>query len=113
MQGGVVKRLLVLLGVVALVAAGCGDDKDTASTTTTTPEKAVTVQVDNRSDAFNFEAIAYYPDKLTVAPGTEVDFHSNFQGEPHTVTFGASVDKLLGIFDALPDDQKDGPPPPE
>lgn len=108
------RRFIACCGILMLLAAACGDDDETAAPTDTSDAaKSVTVEVDNDSPDFNFEAIAYYPTKLTVAPGTDVRFHSNFKGEPHTVTVGSSIDKLLEIFDALPEDQQEGPPPPE
>jgi plastocyanin len=119
------KRSVALVAVVALFVvalAACGDDDDTtaqsgtdttAASTDTGSGKSVRVEVDNRTDDFNSYSIAYFPDKLTVHPGTDVKFHMNFNGEPHTVTFGSSIDKALGIFDKLTPEQQNGPPPPE
>ena len=112
-----VKRLVAVACVVLLTAAACSDNNSSSSSSKKSGQGGggVTVQVDNRSDAFNFESISYFPSKLTVAQGTTVTFHSNFQGEPHTVTFGSSIDKLLGVYDKLTPEQQhaDGPPPPE
>ena len=108
--------------VAVLVLAACGSDKKTTaasgSSAASQPAKTggsagPTIQVDNRSKDLNFESISYFPDKATVAAGTTLTFHSNFQGEPHTVSFGSGVDKALKIFDGLTDEQKNGPPPPE
>lgn len=111
------RRVWALVGLVVLIGTACGKDKATTSSTATTVAKgeAVTVQVDNRSKDINFEATEYFPKAATVAPGTELKFHSNFLGEPHTVTFGSSIDKLMTIYNSLSDEEKnsDAPPPQE
>jgi plastocyanin len=103
------RKLFLVVGVIALGLTACGSDSGSSGSGT------VTVQVDNKTPAFNFEATSYFPNNLTVAPGTTVEFHSNFQGEPHTVTFGDSINKGMDIFDKLTPEQKQsqGPPPPE
>jgi len=119
------KRILFALCAAVLVLAACGSDKKAtsassassggsgASSSSSGSSGNPTIQVDGTSDEFNFEAIAYFPNEATVAAGTTLTFHSNFQGEPHTVTFGSSIDTALKAFDALPPDQQEGPPPPE
>jgi plastocyanin len=102
-----------------LVFAACSNDKAKtqagagSSASAATDPSTVTVQVDNKSDAFNFEAIEYFPNDLTVAQGSTVKFHSNFRGEPHTVTVGDSINKGVKIFEGLTPEQQNGPPPPE
>jgi plastocyanin len=118
-----VRRVLTLACAGMLVLAACGSDKKTTASSGTSASasqqaktggaSATTIEVDNKSSDLNFEAIAYFPNKATVGAGTTLTFHSNFQGEPHTVTFGTSIDKALKIFDGLTDEQKNGPPPPE
>lgn len=93
-----------LLGLV-------GEIPDGAAATTSGTDEPVTVQVDNTSDAFNYESTSYFPTKLTAAAGTTVEFHSNFRGEPHTVALGSSIDKGLKIYDTLTPKQQNGPPP--
>ena len=112
------RRLLYAGAVVVLVLAACSSDKKPSAqpgsqSASTATGKTVTVQVDNKSDQFAFEATEYFPKDLTVEQGSTVKFHMNFEGEPHTVTLGTSIDKGLGIFSKLTDEQKNGPPPPE
>lgn len=114
------KRVLAILGVIALFGAACGDDDDTesGSATTTTAEGsgsgAITVEVDGAPDGLPMSALAYFPQAVTVRAGDTVSFHSNDTGEPHTVTFGTIVDDGLTAFNDLPDEIKnaDGPPDP-
>jgi plastocyanin len=118
--------MLSLACVAVLVLAACGSDKkastasgSSASSTSSSSSHssagsgAATIHVDNSSDELSFESISYFPNEVTIAAGTTLTFHSHFQGEPHTVTFGASIDKALKIFDALTPEQQNGPPPPE
>lgn len=111
------RRLLAVLGVVAVLGAACGDDEDTASTASTTAPAAakpaaITVEVDGAADDLPMSALAYFPQKVTVHAGDKVTFHSNDTGEPHTVTLGSIIDTGLTAFNALPDEIKnaDGPP---
>jgi plastocyanin len=116
--------MLSLACVAVLVLAACGSDKKTAASGSSASSSSAqsrqpdgaggaTIQLANRSDDMNFESISYFPNDVTVAAGSTLTFHSNFQGEPHTVTFGSSIDKALQIFDGLSDEEKNGPPPPE
>jgi plastocyanin len=105
--------------VALLVFAACSSDKAKtqagagSSASAASNASTVTVQVDNKTSAFSFEAIEYYPKELTVAQGSTVKFHSNFRGEPHTVTVGDSINKGVKIFEGLTPEQLNGPPPPE
>ena len=109
------KQLLVLVASLALIGAACGSsDNDNASDTDSDSSgNKVAIQVDASTEDLNVQAIKFFPDKVTVHPGDTVSFESNFRGEPHTVALGTSIDKGLTILDKLPDDQKEGPPPPE
>src|SRR3954451_4379292 len=118
------RRILFAACVAVLVLAACGSDKKStsassaasggsSSSSSSGSAKGPTIQVDNTSKEVNFESTAYYPKAATVAAGTTLTFHSNFEGEPHTVTFGSSIDAALKVLDALPPEQQQGPPPPE
>src|SRR4051795_7141420 len=118
------RRILFAACVAVLVLAACGSDKKStsassaasggsSSSSSSGSAKGPTIQVDNTSKEVNFESTAYYPKAATVAAGTTITFHSNFEGEPHTVTFGSSIDAALKVLDALPPEQQQGPPPPE
>lgn len=110
------RRLLVVLALVGLIAGACGDDsKDTKTTATTKAESSssqITVEVDGAPSDLSMSALAYFPQAVTVHPGDTVQFHSNDTGEPHTVTLGAIIDTGLKAFNALPDEIKkaEGPP---
>lgn len=54
-----------------------------------------TVEVDYRSDDFAGTFRGYYPRNVTVKPGMTVRFHQTWTGEPHTVTFGTEVQKIV------------------
>src|SRR5207244_11180748 len=76
----VLKRvgLVLALPLIAMALASCSS----------TSHQTVAGQIDAATTStFNLEAIAYFPDKLTVHPGDTVQFHSHFRGERHTVTF--------------------------
>jgi plastocyanin len=99
------KRLIVLVGVLALVMSGCGSDDDDggASTDTTTSSGgAYKIQVDGDTDAFVGEFATFTPSKFSVHPGDTVEFDlPTFSGVPHTVTFGTLVDKAVAKLTAL------------
>src|SRR3954451_10094093 len=118
------RRILFAACVAVLVLAACGSDKKStsassaasggsSSSSSSGSAKGPTIQVDNTSKEVNFESTAYYPKAATVAAGTTLTFHSNFEGEPHTVTFGSSIDAAMKVLDTLPPEQQQGPPPPE
>ena len=112
------RRLLCLLAVISLVAAGCGDDDDeNAGTTDTTaaeggPSK-VTVNVDaNAKDPAMF-ALAYFPAQVTVHPGDTVVYKSSFTGEPHSITFGSLITPAIeAVENATPEQLASDEPPP-
>lgn len=111
------RRIFGVVMVAFLAFTACSDSKTKTATASSsaaaTGSGAVTVQVDNKADGMNFQAIAYYPNELTVAQGSTLKFHSNFEGEPHTVTFGDSINKAFAINATLTPEQQQGPPPPE
>lgn len=84
------------LGAVALVliASSCmdggGDDRRT-------------ILVDYSSDRFATFSLYNFPAKVAVHPGTELVFRQTWTGEPHTVTAGTSISKLLATTRPLLD----------
>src|SRR5439155_8918692 len=104
--------MLRRIGAVTVVALLAGMLASCSSTS----HQTLAVQVDAATTStFNLEAIAYFPDKLTAHPGDTLQFHSNFRGEPHTVTFGAMINRGLAAIDKLTPQQQQLPrePPPE
>src|SRR5437870_4605456 len=99
------KKIAFAAVALSLLGVACGKEGTLAS--------RVTVQIDGKSDAFNFLAIAFFPDVITVHAGDTVKFQSNFRGEPHTVALGTKIDQGMAIFDKLTPQQKQeqGPPP--
>ena len=71
--------------LIVLVASGCGTEKATS--------EAVTVQIDGTAPDFNGIFTQFFPNQLTVHPGSSVVFRMpHFHGDPHTVTLGTLVD---------------------
>lgn len=112
------KKLTAVLGVFGFIASSCltGGGGATRS-----------ILVDFNHDQFTSFFAHDFPDKVQVHPGDRVVFRQTWTGEPHTVTGGKIVDKVLAkgtlwfpffhAFDglraagvALPD--PNGPPPP-
>src|SRR5205814_4693192 len=100
--GGMRRGILIVVAAMLLVGGACGSSSSSKAAETRT------VQVDNKTDKFNGAFLAYYPNAVTVRPGDTVDFHSNWRGEPHTVTLGAMVEPILTAALKNPN----GPPPP-
>lgn len=103
------KRLLrrvvtVLPGL--MMAVGACSSKTSAGETGPTRS----VSVDARTPRFNGAFLAYFPNQIAVHPGDTVAFRSVYNGEPHTVTMGALVDKGLAAAKAS---DPNGAPPPE
>lgn len=71
------------------------------------------VQIDGKASAFNFAALAYFPNEVKARPGDTIRFTSVDRGEPHTVTFGTMIDELFAAMAKIPKDAPPGPPPPE
>ena len=70
--------------------------------------------IDGRVDEFNGVFLAYFPDKVSVHPGDTIVYHSMFSGEPHTATFGSTVDDVVTGFKNMTPEQlaEEEPPPP-
>lgn len=101
------RKLIGLGAIVVLIASGCGREGAANGQT-------YTFEVDAfRREAFNLGAIAYFPDAVTVHPGSTIRFHSNFSGEPHTVTFGTMITSCLAAIDKAGAQADEGPPPKE
>lgn len=113
-----VRRLLGVLAVVVLVAAGCGDDDETAGDTTGTSAQegggTVTVNVDADVDDPQSFYLGYFPAAVKVHAGDTVVYKSNFTGEPHTITFGSLISPAIRAFEnATPEQLASDEPPPE
>ncbi len=102
-SAGRLRGLMMTSALVALVlASGCGSSSSKGPQTRT-------VQMDGTSSAFHATFMAYFPKSVVVHPGDTVAFHSNWTGEPHSVTIGGLVEKgLAAVAHANPN----GPPPP-
>ena len=104
----VLRRLLVLLFAIALLAGACGgddDDDDATDTSTTevaadestTSTTATTAPADDEDsapasgDAVTISGFSFNPDSLAVTTGTTVTW-SNKDGVTHTVTSGTPED---------------------
>ena len=95
------RRYASLIAVLALTAAAC-------STGTSTTAQIHAVQVDTGGEGdFNFFALTYFPNELTVHAGDTVRFENAFNGEPHTVTLGTLVQDLLDASDALTEEPEE------
>ncbi len=60
--------------------------------------KTYSVQVDGRQADFVAAFLAYFPNDVQAHPGDTVEFKSIYNGEPHTVTAGKSVDDVFNII---------------
>lgn len=78
-------RRLSLLLALLLVASSCA----------TGGANERTVLVDFEHDEFSSFFASNFPKQVTVAAGDTVVFKQNWTGEPHTVTGGRSVDKVM------------------
>jgi len=61
------------------------------------PDVAATVLVDYDHDEFATQFLRFFPEHVRVHPGDTVAFKQAWTGEPHTVTFGTSVDEVLAV----------------
>lgn len=84
------RRLVALVGLVALVASACGGGGSAGGGETRK------VLVDYKHDQFSASFLAYFPDDVKVHPGDTVEFKQFWTGEPHTVTMGTLVDETGG-----------------
>lgn len=100
------RRILVVLAVLTLVAAACGDEngkKSAQDNESKTPGAAAgsgpqefTVTLEPKTDEFNLEWATFFPDELKAHPGDRIRFaHEEASGVPHTVTLGTLVDQAM------------------
>jgi plastocyanin len=94
--------LCVFVAVFSLGIAACGGSSSSSA-------QSRTVQVDGKTDKFNGDFLAYFPDQVTVHAGDTVDFKENWTGEPHTVTFGTLAEKDVQAYQANPNAQQSLP----
>ena len=99
--------LVAMLAAGSVIVAACAPGGATPAAPAT-----YDVQVDNKSQAFNFQATAYFPNALKVHPGDTVRFKAIDRGEPHTVTFGTMVDSAVASLAKRPAPAPNAPPPP-
>lgn len=78
----------LLLALVALPA--CGGSAQRAGTRS--------VLTDYNHDEFATSMFGFFPRTVDVHPGDTVDFHQEWTGEPHTVTFGTALNQLETVF---------------
>jgi plastocyanin len=85
------KILFILVAVLALVGAACGnDDNDKAAEGPTGPQ-TYTVDADAAAPP-QYQVSTYFPGALTVHPGDTIEFQAKSVGNPHTITFGIKAD---------------------
>jgi plastocyanin len=98
------RRILVVLAVLTLGTAGCGDDDGKKSAQgdgsktqgTTTGPQEFTVTLEPKTEEFNVEWATFFPDELRAHPGDRIRFlHDEASGIPHTVTLGTLIDQAL------------------
>ncbi len=94
--------LCVFVAVFSLGIAACGGSSSSSAQTRA-------VHVDGKTDKFNGDFLAYFPNQVTVHAGDTVDFKENWTGEPHTVTFGTLAEKDLSAAKADPNAQQSLP----
>ena len=88
-------KLAVCAVALAIIGAACGSEEGAKS-------EAITVQLDGKAATFNGELPRFFPDSLTVHPGSTVTFRlPHFSGAPHTVTLGTLVNAGAAKADAL------------
>lgn len=86
-----------IIGLIALLAAGCGDDDTTEKSGEAAVQKGpltYMVQVDGPSpEGKNIQLGTYFPGGLKVHPGDTVTFDNKSTQAPHTISFGISSDR--------------------
>ena len=116
------RAFVALMVLIALIAAGCGDDDDETTEAGTEQDDGqsaesgeIAVDIDGKADDLNASFFAYFPDKVTVHPGDTIVYKSHFTGEPHSIAFGSTVQTAIDEFQKLTPEQleSEGPPPPE
>ena len=80
------RRLIAAIGVLGFLASAClsGGGAETRS-----------ILVDFNTDQFTSFFAHNFPDNVAVHPGDLVVFRQTWTGEPHTVTGGTSVDRIM------------------
>lgn len=81
--------------LVALAGACGGGGGGTASDGGNGEER--TVLVDYKHDQFASAFLAYYPHRLQVHAGDTIRFKQSWSGEPHSVTAGTVVDRMMTV----------------
>lgn len=99
------RRILVVLAILTLVTAACGDDngKKSAQDNESKTQGAAgpgpqefTVTLEPKTDEFNVEWATFFPDEMQAHPGDRIRFaHEEASGIPHTVTLGTLVDQAM------------------
>lgn len=113
------RKIAAGITVLALAAAGCGDDDEGSSGTTETTEASesgpITVGIDGHSDDVNMSAFGYFPASVKAHPGDTIVYESRFTGEPHSITFGTTIDEAIKLFQSVPPEvlESEDPPPAE
>ncbi|HEX2053044.1 MAG TPA: hypothetical protein VHJ78_04865, partial [Actinomycetota bacterium] len=92
--------------ILSLVAAACGGTDSSGA-------QERTIRVDFSHDEFGSYFLEYYPRKVTLRPGDTAVFKQAWTGEPHSVTMGTLVDKLVAATDPYIEAMKKGEPLPE
>jgi plastocyanin len=111
----VMRRIVVGLAALALVAGACGGEGDVveeaapAKGKVAEPAESVartedfTVKLEPRTDEFNVEWTTFFPNKLKAHPGDRIEFLlERFSGVPHTVTLGTLIDQAMASSADLP-----------
>ncbi|MEO7803422.1 MAG: hypothetical protein ABIS18_03040 [Actinomycetota bacterium] len=84
------RRVLVVLSCVGLLAGACARTDPSAPQTRT-------VLADFSHDEFSSFFLDYFPGRITVRPGDTVEFKQTWTGEPHSVTAGTLVDTMMNL----------------
>src|SRR5438874_12353081 len=84
------RRAALTAMAITLVASGCA-----ALTRVAGGAQTRTVLVDFAHDQFTSFFAHDFPDKVDVTPGSTVVFRQTWTGEPHTVTGGKIIDKIM------------------
>jgi plastocyanin len=95
--------LITPILLMAVLTVACGGSSNTRQ-----------VLVDYNNQDISSAYVHYFPTSVSVHPGMTVHFKQAWNGEPHTVTMGTSVDKALAIINPLlPQLNGNGPPSPD
>ncbi len=92
--GSSIRLRLAAVTVLALATAACGGVGAESSPTRT-------VLADYNHDEFASAFLAYFPKDVRIHPGDTVVFRQEWTGEPHSVTMGTLVDRMMGVVAPL------------